>query len=179
MSRRIGRKKGELDGHKTLVTYSDRFRGHPGLIILDATAKLLPQPNAGKNFVVYEAPVVNYSNLCTFHVEQSDKFRGISSRIASEEIVRAFAQWVRETVQANSSVGEADVVSLNQFTTDIQAFMRCGDIRKTFFDGPFPVTTTLEVSSLYDPRLLVEINGIAEVPTERFLMPQAAREMHG
>ena len=73
----------------------------------------------------------------------------------------------------------ADVVSLNQFTTDVQAFMRCGDIRKTFFDAPFPVTTTLEISSLYDPRLLVEINGIAEIPMKRFLMPEAAREMHG
>jgi 2-iminobutanoate/2-iminopropanoate deaminase len=73
----------------------------------------------------------------------------------------------------------ADVVSLNQFTTDIQAFMRCGDIRKTFFDAPFPVTTTLEVSSLYDPQLLIEINGIAEIPTPRFQMPQAAKEMHG
>ncbi len=72
-----------------------------------------------------------------------------------------------------------DVVALNQFTPDIQAFMRCGDIRKTFFDAPFPVTTTLEVSSLYDPRLLIEINGIAEIPTKRFRMPAAAREMHG
>ena len=73
----------------------------------------------------------------------------------------------------------ADIVSLNQFTTDIQAFMSCGDIRKAFFDAPFPVTTTLQISSLFDPRLLIEINGIAEIPMKRFMMPETAREMHG
>lgn len=72
----------------------------------------------------------------------------------------------------------SDIVSLQQFTTDIQAFMRCGEVRARFFEVPYPVTTTLEVSSLYDPRLLVEITGIAEIPLNRFTMPEAAREKH-
>ncbi|MEM7710192.1 MAG: RidA family protein [Pseudomonadota bacterium] len=73
----------------------------------------------------------------------------------------------------------SDIVSLQQFTTDIQAFMRAGEIRAAFFTAPFPVTTTLEVSSLYDPRLLVEIAGIAEIPLERFRLPDDARSLHG
>ncbi len=72
----------------------------------------------------------------------------------------------------------SDIVSLQQFTTDIQAFMQCGDVRTRFFAVPFPVTTTLEVSSLYDPRLLVEITGIAEIPKDRFVLPNAAQEKH-
>lgn len=72
----------------------------------------------------------------------------------------------------------SDIVSLQQFTTDIQAFMRCGEIRSSFFQAPYPVTTTLEVSSLYDPRLLVEITGIAEIPMDRFTMPETAQEKH-
>ncbi len=72
----------------------------------------------------------------------------------------------------------SDIVSLQQFTTDIQAFMQCGAIRSRFFDAPYPVTTTLEVSSLYDPRLLVEITGIAEIPLDRFILPEAAQDMH-
>ncbi|MEM6636192.1 MAG: RidA family protein [Pseudomonadota bacterium] len=71
-----------------------------------------------------------------------------------------------------------DVVSLQQFTTDIQAFMGCGDLRARFFKPPYPVTTTLEVSSLYDPRLLVEITGIAEIPRDRFVLPKTARQKH-
>ena len=72
----------------------------------------------------------------------------------------------------------SDIVSLQQFTTDIQAFMRCGEVRTRFFEAPYPVTTTLEVSSLYDPRLLVEITGIAEIPLDRFIMPETAQEKH-
>jgi len=72
----------------------------------------------------------------------------------------------------------SDIVSLQQFTTDIQAFMGCGEIRARFFHVPYPVTTTLEVSSLYDSRLLIEIAAIAEIPISRFVMPEVAREMH-
>ena len=72
----------------------------------------------------------------------------------------------------------SDIVSLQQFTTDIQAFMSCGDVRMQFFDAPYPVTTTLEVASLYDPRLLVEITAIAEIPENRFVMPEDAQEKH-
>ena len=72
----------------------------------------------------------------------------------------------------------SDIVSLQQFTTDLQAFMRCGALRATYFQAPFPVTTTLEISALYDPRLLVEITGIAEIPRDRFILPDAAQDKH-
>ena len=72
----------------------------------------------------------------------------------------------------------SDIVSLQQFTTDIQAFMQCGEVRSRYFEAPYPVTTTLEVSSLYDPRLLVEITGIAEIPLDRFILPDTAQEKH-
>ena len=107
---------------------------------------------------------------------------GQDGQIVGEEDMEAQVRQVLQNVSTilGSMGGRmSDVVSLNQFTTDIQAFMRCGDIRKTFFDDPFPVTTTLEVSSLYDPRLFIEINGIAEIPMERLLIPEAARELHG
>lgn len=72
----------------------------------------------------------------------------------------------------------SDIVSLQQFTTDIQAFMDCGEVRARFIKAPYPVTTTLEVSSLYDARLLVEITAIAEIPHSRFSVPQNAQEKH-
>ncbi|WP_342078728.1 RidA family protein [Yoonia sp. SS1-5] len=72
----------------------------------------------------------------------------------------------------------SDIISLQQFTTDIQAFMGCGDVRARFFAAPYPVTTTLEVASLYDQRLLVEITAIAEIPLDRFIMPETAQDMH-
>ncbi len=62
----------------------------------------------------------------------------------------------------------ADVISLVQYTTDIKGFIAAGDIRAAYFSKPYPVTTTLQVSALYRPEVLVEIAGIAEVPADRF-----------
>jgi len=65
----------------------------------------------------------------------------------------------------------ADVIALVQYTTDIEAFMAAGDIRKRFFAEPYPVTTTVEVGRLYHPDLVIEITAIAEIPKERFRSP--------
>lgn len=65
----------------------------------------------------------------------------------------------------------ADIVSLTQYVTDIEAFMASGAVRKKFFSEPYPVTTTVEVARLYDPRLMVEITAIAEIPSARFRPP--------
>lgn len=76
------------------------------------------------------------------------------------------------TVLATIGGTMADVVSLTHFTTDIDAFMKTGDIRREFFTDPFPVTTTVEVSRLYDRELLIEITAIAEIPRDRLKRPQ-------
>lgn len=66
----------------------------------------------------------------------------------------------------------ADIFQLTQHVTDIDAFMAAGEIRRAAFRPPYPVTTTVEVRRLFDPALLVEISGIAEVPGERFRPPR-------
>ncbi|MBN3567036.1 RidA family protein [Burkholderia cenocepacia] len=67
-----------------------------------------------------------------------------------------------------------DVISLVHYATDIDAFMQAGDIRKTYFAEPYPVTTTVQVERLYHPDLLVEIAAIAEIPLARFGRPERA-----
>jgi len=66
----------------------------------------------------------------------------------------------------------SDVISLVQYTTDIKAFVAAGDIRRAYFSKPYPVTSTVQVSALYRPEVLVEIAGIAEIPSHRFRMPR-------
>ena len=68
-----------------------------------------------------------------------------------------------------------DVISLVQYTTDIEAFMGCGPIRAAYFTEPYPVTTTVEVRRLYRPELLIEITAVAEIPVERFRAPPESR----
>ncbi|MBX2853923.1 MAG: RidA family protein, partial [Rhodobacteraceae bacterium] len=65
-----------------------------------------------------------------------------------------------------------DVFSLTQYVTDIDAFMAAGEVRRAFFQPPYPVTTTVEVSRLYHPELMVEITAIAEIPKARFRRPE-------
>jgi 2-iminobutanoate/2-iminopropanoate deaminase len=64
-----------------------------------------------------------------------------------------------------------DIVSMTQYTTDLDDFMAAGDLRRAVFKPPYPVTTTVEVIALYDPALMIEIAAIAEIPKERFKRP--------
>jgi 2-iminobutanoate/2-iminopropanoate deaminase len=54
------------------------------------------------------------------------------------------------------------------YVTDMDAFLAAGDIRRSYFAAPYPVTTTVEVARLYDHALLVEISAIAKIPESRF-----------
>jgi 2-iminobutanoate/2-iminopropanoate deaminase len=65
----------------------------------------------------------------------------------------------------------ADVISLTQYTTDIDAFVTASDIRRAFFSEPYPVTTTVQVERLYRREVVVEIAAVAEIPRSRFRHP--------
>jgi enamine deaminase RidA (YjgF/YER057c/UK114 family) len=65
----------------------------------------------------------------------------------------------------------SDIIALTQYTTDIDAFMQAGDVRREVFAPPYPVTTTVGVRRLYNPELMVEITAIAEIPESRFRDP--------
>ena len=76
-----------------------------------------------------------------------------------------------QTVLASVGGRMSDIVSLTHYVTDIEEFMKTGDVRREFFPEPFPVTTTVQVVRLYRPELLVEITATAEVPRDRFTRP--------
>jgi 2-iminobutanoate/2-iminopropanoate deaminase len=95
-------------------------------------------------------------------------------QIVDKKDMRAQLRKVLEDIRSVlASVGGtmADVISLTHYVTDIEQFMAAGDIRKEFFAEPFPITTTVEVSRLYRPDLLIEITAMAEIPFERFRRP--------
>lgn len=58
----------------------------------------------------------------------------------------------------------ADIAKLTIFVTDITKRPEIGEARRNFFSGDFPCSTLVEVSSLADPGLLVEIEALAVHP---------------
>ena len=76
-----------------------------------------------------------------------------------------------QTVLASFGGRMEDIYSLTHHVTDIEAFMTTGHIRNKFFSEPFPITTTVEVSRLYHPALMVEITASAEIPFDRYTEP--------
>lgn len=84
-----------------------------------------------------------------------------------------------ENLLAHFNGQMTDIVSLTHYTTDIKQFMDAGSVRQKFFKEPYPITTTVEISSLYDPELLIEITAIAEVPKSRYRKPDQSTALHG
>jgi len=76
-----------------------------------------------------------------------------------------------QTVLANFGGRMEDIYSLTHHVTDIEAFMTTGHVRNKFFSEPFPITTTVEVSRLYHPALMIEITASAEIPPDRYTEP--------
>jgi len=95
-------------------------------------------------------------------------------QIVGKGDMRAQVRKTLENIQSVlSSVGGTtrDIASLTHYVTDIEAFLKTGDIRREFFAEPFPVTTTVQVVRLYRSDLLVEITATAEIPRDRFKRP--------
>jgi enamine deaminase RidA (YjgF/YER057c/UK114 family) len=88
--------------------------------------------------------------------------------------MRAQLHQVLENIRAAlASVGGemGDILSMTNYVTDMDAFLAAADIRRAFLTAPYPETTTVEVTRLYDRALLVEISAIAEIPPGRFKRP--------
>ncbi|CAM3726867.1 RidA family protein [Kibdelosporangium persicum] len=58
---------------------------------------------------------------------------------------------------AQAGVGLGDVVRTRVFVTDIDTWREVGAVHREFFGHVLPASTIVEVSRLFDPRLLVEI----------------------
>ncbi len=65
------------------------------------------------------------------------------------------------TALAEAGASWEDVVQTNTYVTDMDAFFTCADIRHEYFGPGWPTSTTLEVSRLAHPDMMVEIEAVA------------------
>lgn len=70
------------------------------------------------------------------------------------------------TVLASQSADFSNVVKINIFTTNIEAFRQSGEIRRRYFGNHTPASTLVQIEQLARPAFLVEIEAIAYLPEE-------------
>jgi 2-iminobutanoate/2-iminopropanoate deaminase len=62
----------------------------------------------------------------------------------------------------------ADVVKTTTFTTDVEEYHRVNDERSKYFKSDLPTSALIGVVRLAHPDLMVELEVMAVIPTERF-----------
>ena len=65
------------------------------------------------------------------------------------------------TALASQGADFSNVVKINIFTVDIDAFRESGEVRREFFEGYPPASTLVQIERLARPEFLVEIEAIA------------------
>ena len=86
----------------------------------------------------------------------NEKFEAVHANDLPAQM-RFIYQRIGETL-AKFSLGFGHVVRENMYVTDMAALMPAMEFRKGIYgDGPFPASTTVEVSKLFLPGLMIEI----------------------
>ena len=96
---------------------------------------------------------------------------GLTSRNKAGDIVgKGDIRVQTETILTNmqiilEEVGATmgDIVKLTVFIRDMELFDEIHDIRRSYFEAPYPASSMVEVSMLADPDLLIEIEAVAVV----------------
>ena len=66
-----------------------------------------------------------------------------------------------KTVLGEAGGGLENVVKVTVFITDMGFYDEIHEVRRSYFDEPYPASSMVEVSALIDPRLLIEIEAVA------------------
>lgn len=69
-----------------------------------------------------------------------------------------------QTILASQGGDFSNIVKINIFTTNVEAFRMSGDVRSEFFGGHPPASTLVQIVRLARPAFLVEIEAIAYLP---------------
>jgi 2-iminobutanoate/2-iminopropanoate deaminase len=68
-----------------------------------------------------------------------------------------------KTVVEEAGGGMDDIVKVTVFIRDMRLYDEIHEVRRMYFEEPYPASSMVEVSALIDPRLLIEIEAIAVI----------------
>jgi 2-iminobutanoate/2-iminopropanoate deaminase len=86
--------------------------------------------------------------------------------VVGEGDIKAQTETVLEhvkTVVEEAGGGMEDIVKVTVFITDMGLYDQIHEVRRRYFEEPYPASSMVEVSALIDPRLLIEIEAVAVV----------------
>jgi reactive intermediate/imine deaminase len=69
---------------------------------------------------------------------------------------------LRTALEANGA-SFGDVVKVTTFVTDMSELQTVRDVRKRYLADPPPASTTVEVSGLFRPEVLIEVEAVAAI----------------
>jgi 2-iminobutanoate/2-iminopropanoate deaminase len=121
----------------------------------------LPAPTGGG---AYSSGVVAPSGTTIYVSGQVSLDAG--GNVVGEGDIRLQTETVLEhvkTVVEEAGGGMEDVVKVTVFITDMGLYDEIHEVRRRYFEEPYPASSMVEVSALLDPRLLIEIEAVAVV----------------
>ncbi|MBA3790362.1 MAG: RidA family protein [Rubrobacter sp.] len=130
----------------------------PGRVI--HSSKLPDPPRGGAFSAGMEAPVgrtVYVSGMVSMDAEGNvigDGDIGLQTETVLEN-VKATLEEVGGTLR--------DIVKVTVFIRDMGDYDAIHEVRRRYFEEPYPASSMVEVSALIDPRLLVEIEAVAVI----------------
>ena len=68
-----------------------------------------------------------------------------------------------KTVIEEAGGGMDDIVKVTVFITNMRLYDQIHEVRRRYFEEPYPASSMVQVSALIDPRLLIEIEATAVI----------------
>lgn len=149
-----------LGGHD-LLTLTDHIRRTPPMRVTIGNPETVPAPpNPAYSHTAYvtQGPMLYVSGQIALGADGKVDKPGDMAR--QSEVIMSLL----ERILAAHGAGFGDVVNIRTFVTDLDRLREYGDVRRRYLTGPAPTSTTVEVSRLFHPDALLEVEIVAVVP---------------
>ncbi len=122
--------------------------------------KLYAPPRGGVFSTAIEAPMGRtiYVSGLTSRNKEGDVVGKGDIEVQTETILQNM-----RTILAEAGATMGDIVKVTVFIKDMKLFDEIHEVRRSYFEEPYPASSMVEVSMLADPDLLIEIEAVAVV----------------
>ncbi|WP_433139772.1 NAD(P)-binding domain-containing protein [Actinomadura nitritigenes] len=148
-------------GPHDLIALADRTRkDSPMRVTLGDPATVPPPPNPFYSHAAHvtAGPMLYVSGQIA--LTEDGKVDAPGDMARQSEVIFSLL----ERILAAYGAGFADVANVRTFVTDLGRVAEYGAVRRRFFPGAAPTSTTVEVARLFHPDALLEVEVVAAIP---------------